>query len=133
MARLALILGSFYGMSAVILGAFGAHGLKKVLPTDKMSLVQSFDTGVKYQMYHAIVLLFLGIYMKYLQNTSTILDKAAIFFSVGTLLFSGSIYLLVALQIKDSVGLGKLGMITPIGGLFLVAGWAVMFYHFIRS
>ncbi len=133
MARLALIIGALYGMTAVILGAFGAHGLKKALAPEKWNLINSFDTGVKYQMYHALALLAIGAYMKSMGDTSLVLDSSITVMSLGTLLFSGSIYLLVALQIQDSVGLGKLGIITPIGGTMLVIAWGMMLYHFIRS
>ncbi len=133
MGKLALVLGSVYGLLAVAIGAFGAHGLKKIIPAQKSDLLTSFETGVRYQMYHAIVLLALGMYMRAIRREPTALMQATNFFSIGTLLFSGSIYLLVALQISNSVGLGKWGLITPIGGVLLLIAWTLLLVHFIRS
>ncbi len=107
---------SLFGMLSVIFGAFGAHALKKVLSTDQL---HSFEVGVKYQMYHAMVLLILGFNPGY--TTSAIYWC----FTIGILLFSFSIYGLV---ISDAKGkkLRFLGPITPIGGLLLVAGWILL-------
>ena len=89
MSQLALIFGCFFGCTAIILGAFGAHLLKKKLTSDQL---QSFETGVKYQMYHAIVLLALGFQL----DISATLNKYIIYaFIIGTILFSFSIYGLV--------------------------------------
>ncbi len=133
MGKLALLAGSIYGFLAVALGAFGAHGLKKYIPAEKQNLLSTFDTGVKYQMYHAIVLLALGLYMKAIDSSPALLKQASLLFSIGILFFSGSIYLLVGLQISESVGLGKIGIITPIGGLILLLAWAMLFVHFLRN
>ncbi len=123
MIQKALIFGSLFGCTAVIFGAFGAHLLKKKLTSDQL---QSFETGVKYQMYHAIVLLILGFNLEV--NTS--LDNFIIYaFIIGTLLFSFSIYGLV-LSSANNKKLKFLGPITPFGGLFLVAGWALLIYKF---
>jgi uncharacterized membrane protein YgdD (TMEM256/DUF423 family) len=107
---------SLFGMLSVIFGAFGAHALKKILSTDQL---HSFEVGVKYQMYHAIVLLVLGFNSDY--TTSTIYWC----FTIGIILFSFSIYGLV---ISDAKGkkLRFLGPITPIGGLLLVVGWLLI-------
>lgn len=119
----ALLFGSFFGALAIILGAFGAHLLKKKLNTE---LLQSFETGVKYQMYHAIVLLILGFN---LENTS--LDNGIItVFTIGVFLFSFSIYGLVLSSAKNKK-LRFLGPITPLGGLFLVLGWLLLIYKYI--
>ena len=124
MIQKALIFGSLFGCTAVIFGAFGAHLLKKKLTSDQL---QSFETGVKYQMYHAIVLLILGFNLEV--NTS--LDNFIIYaFIIGTLLFSFSIYGLV-LSSANNKKLKFLGPITPFGGLFLVAGWALLIYKFV--
>jgi uncharacterized membrane protein YgdD (TMEM256/DUF423 family) len=123
MIQKALIFGSLFGCTAVIFGAFGAHLLKKKLTSDQL---QSFETGVKYQMYHAIVLLIIGFNLEI--NTS--LDNCIIYaFIIGTLLFSFSIYGLV-LSSANNKKLKFLGPITPLGGLFLVAGWALLIYKF---
>lgn len=121
MNQITLLFASSYGAMAVIFGAFGAHALKKVLSED---LLKSFETGIKYQMYHAIVLLVLAFQLDF----STKLDCYIIYsFIIGIFLFSFSIYGLVL-----SSGKGKklkfLGPITPLGGLFLVIGWSLLIY-----
>lgn len=108
--------GAFLGMLAVILGAFGAHALKKTLSPDQL---HSFEVGVKYQMYHAIVLLTLGLNPNF--------TTAAIYwcFTVGIILFSFSIYGLILSDAKGKK-LKFLGPITPIGGLLFVVGWLLI-------
>ena len=124
MTQIALIFGSLFGFTAVIFGAFGAHLLKKKLTTDQL---QSFETGVKYQMYHGIVLLVLGFNL----NIDTLVDTFSIYaFIVGTILFSFSIYGLV-ISSANNKKMRFLGPITPLGGLFLVLGWGLLFYKFI--
>jgi uncharacterized membrane protein YgdD (TMEM256/DUF423 family) len=124
MTQIALIFGSLFGFTAVILGAFGAHLLKKKLTTDQL---QSFETGVKYQMYHAIILLTLGFNLDDNNNLDTYIIY---FFITGTLLFSFSIYGLVISSAKNKK-LTFLGPITPLGGLFLVIGWGLLIYKFL--
>jgi uncharacterized membrane protein YgdD (TMEM256/DUF423 family) len=110
------------GMTAIILGAFGAHALKKYLAVEQLA---SFETGVKYQMYHALFLLFLG-------TTSLIGEKAkkALFQFVvfGVIFFSGSIYLLATKAISG-IDFGFIGIITPIGGTLLIVAWAILFWN----
>ncbi len=126
MKQTVLIIASIYGMFAVILGALGAHAFKKILSEDKL---QSFETGVKYQMYHAIVLLIIGLYFQF-QNG---LEKGMAWsFIVGTLFFSVSIYLLVFSEYWG-VNLKFLGPVTPLGGLGMIAGWAMLLYIFIKQ
>ncbi|MBD0825495.1 DUF423 domain-containing protein [Aestuariibaculum marinum] len=108
-----IITGALYGMLSVIFGAFGAHALKKIISDSE--LLKSFETGVKYQMYHAIVLLILGLNNF---NNSTIYWC----FTIGIFLFSFSIYGLVLSSVKGKK-LKFLGPITPLGGLLLIAGW----------
>jgi len=108
--------GAFFGMLSVIFGAFGAHALKKILSTDQL---HSFEVGVKYQMYHAIVLLALGV------SSYTITSAIYWCFTVGIVLFSFSIYGLVLSDAKGKK-LRFLGPITPIGGLFLVTAWLLL-------
>ncbi|WNH09364.1 DUF423 domain-containing protein [Thalassobellus suaedae] len=105
--------GAIFGMLSVILGAFGAHALKKILSSDQL---HSFEVGVKYQMYHTIVLLVLGF------NNTHISSATYWCFTLGILLFSFSIYGLVLSDAKGKK-LRFLGPITPIGGLLLVIGW----------
>ncbi|WP_339885458.1 DUF423 domain-containing protein [Polaribacter vadi] len=124
MSQLALIFGSIFGGLAIILGAFGAHLLKKKLTSEQL---QSFETGVKYQMYHAIVLLLLGFH---LDISATINAYIVYSFIIGTILFSFSIYGLV-LSSANNKKLKFLGPITPLGGLFLVAGWVLLLFKFL--
>lgn len=119
MKTIVLLVATFYGMSSVILGAFGAHALKKVLSE---AALQSFETGVKYQMYHAIVLLIVGFYFSFstkLENTM------AWMFIAGVFLFSISIYLL---SISNYLGikLAFLGPVTPLGGLLMITAWVLL-------
>jgi uncharacterized membrane protein YgdD (TMEM256/DUF423 family) len=124
MTQIALIFGSLFGFTAVIFGAFGAHLLKKKLTKDQL---QSFETGVKYQMYHGIVLLVLGFNL----DKDTLVDTCSIYaFIIGTILFSFSIYGLV-ISSANNKKMRFLGPITPLGGLFLVLGWGLLFYKFI--
>lgn len=114
--------GTFLAGLAVILGAFGAHGLKKIVPPET---VTTFQTGVQYQMYHALAMIFVG--MLFEKTDSGIMKWAGICFIIGILLFSGSLYLITLLKAKNTVGLSGIGIITPFGGLFFVAGWLMMF------
>lgn len=117
MHKQSLTAGALFAMLAVALGAFGAHSLKEVL-SEKM--LQIFETGVKYQFYHSIGLLITGIlYASYPHKQ---IKLAGTFFITGILLFSGSLYAMAFLSI-NSVGIGPVGIITPIGGLFFIAGW----------
>jgi len=126
MVLVAQLVGSLLGLLAVILGAFGAHLLKKTFTADQLN---SFETGVKYQMYHALLILMLSFNL----NLETSLEKALIYcFIFGTVLFSFSIY---GLCISASKGnkIKLLGPITPLGGLLLVIGWGLLFYNFIKN
>ncbi len=126
MILLTQFFGGLFGLLAIIFGAFGAHALKKTLTQEQL---QSFETGVKYQMYHAILLIVIG----YNFGFNTPLDTyIAYCFILGTFLFSFSIY---ALTIGASKGkhLKFLGPITPIGGFLLVIGWALLTYSFVAE
>ncbi|WP_074407020.1 MULTISPECIES: DUF423 domain-containing protein [Aquimarina] len=111
-----LITGAVTGLLAVILGAFGAHGLEKLVDPES---INSFTTGVRYQMYHAIVCIILGN-MSVLQEVTR--KRIFYFFMGGITLFSGSIYLLVIDEVLG-VSLSSIGFITPLGGLLLILGW----------
>jgi uncharacterized membrane protein YgdD (TMEM256/DUF423 family) len=121
MYRKALVAGSVFAALAVILGAFGAHALKQVLEPDQL---QTFETGVKYQFYHSFALLATGII--YASFPFKQVKLASTFFITGILLFSGSLYALTLLKMNGQVGLGGVGIITPIGGLFFIAGWLLL-------
>ncbi len=101
----------------VILGALAAHKLKEIAPES----VGTFQTGVQYQMYHAFALILAAIAFE--KTGSKRIVQAGWLFFTGIVLFSGSLYALSLLKATGSVGLGGLGIITPIGGLFFIAGW----------
>ena len=108
---------------SVALGAFGAHGLKELVPAES---IQTFQTGVQYQMYHALALVLTGVlYEKFPSSVTRLAGK---FFIAGIILFSGSLYLLVLLKATETVGLSKIGIITPFGGLSFIAGWIILFF-----
>lgn len=122
MHKPSLIAASIFGASAVIIGAFAAHALKKILPADAL---QSVETAVRYQMYHAIVLLALcsaktWISAKRIKHIYRLLVS-------GILCFSGSIYLLLFLKMNQVIGLSGLGIVTPIGGILLILAWVLIF------
>ena len=123
MNEIALLFAAFFGATAIILGAFGAHLLKKKL---SIELLTSFETGVKYQIYHAIVLLVLGFQLK---EDTAINKYIFLAFIIGTVLFSFSIYGLVLSSARNKK-MRFLGPITPFGGLFLVIGWGLLLYTF---
>ena len=118
--------GAIFGMLAIIFGAFGAHALKKVLSIEELS---TFETGVRYQMYHALFLLFIGLKNELSKNT-----KKSIYYMVvfGILLFSGSIYLL-ATNSLSSFDFKTIGFITPIGGLLLILAWGVLLLNMVKK
>ena len=118
MHRVYLKIGAFIGAFSVLLGAFAAHQLKQYLAPDVLA---TFQTGVTYQFYHALALLATGILLKRYPNDWII--WAGRLFVVGIILFSGSLYLLAMLKSIKDIGLGGFGLITPVGGLLLVAGW----------
>ena len=117
---------AIFGMIAIILGAFGAHALKKVLSLEQLS---TFETGVRYQMYHAIFLLFIGLLNDLSQKA-----KKTIYFLVlfGVILFSGSIYLLATNDLT-SFDFKAIGFVTPIGGLLLILAWGVLLLNIINK
>ena len=114
MFRLALIVGCLFGLTGVGLGAMGAHALKSKLTPN---LLNAFQVGARYQLIHAVLLVGLGLWGHALP--SRWIDYATLSVIVGVLLFSGSLYVLALLQ-------WKVGIVTPIGGLFLIAGWFLM-------
>ncbi len=113
MERLFLVIGSLFGVLAVALGAFAAHGLQARLSAD---LLQTFETGARYQMYHALALLAAGLVIPRYPGAGLV-TTAGWLFVAGIVIFSGSLYLLAL------TGQRWLGAITPIGGLAFIAGW----------
>ena len=126
MDRKIITTAAFLGMTAIILGAFGAHALKKVLNLEQLN---TFETGVKYQMYHALFLLFVGLSQTITEKTKKIIFY---FIVVGVLFFSGSIYLLATNNLT-AFDFRKIGFITPIGGLLLIVGWIWLFIDFYKK
>lgn len=123
MQDIVLTTGALYGALAVIFGAFGAHALKRRFTED---LQKSFETGVKYQMYHALLLLVIGFQLDFRSTLEQIMAWA---FILGIFLFSFSIYGL-CLSSTGGAKLKFLGPVTPLGGLFLVIGWMLLFISF---
>ncbi len=126
MERKLYILGASFGLTAIIFGAFGAHTLKNYLTPEQLT---TFETGVRYQMYQALFLLLIASNL--LLNNKT---KKSIYFLtlIGVLFFSGSIYLL---STKTIIGLNfkPLGIITPIGGVLLIAAWFLLLFNVFKS
>ena len=115
-----------FGFVSIILGAFGAHALKKVLDTDQLS---SFEVGVRYMMYHALFLLFVGTTQLLLPEQKNLIYY---FTLLGTLFFSVSIFLLSTSAVTG-INFKYLGPITPIGGLLLIISWSMVFYYVITK
>ncbi len=126
MNKTILITGAVLGLLAVLLGAFGAHGLERLVDSNS---VDAFKTGVRYQMYHAIVCIILG--------NMTIIGVSAkkrifYFFMGGITLFSGSIYLL-AIDEALGISLSSIGFITPLGGFLLIFGWIFFIISLVKN
>ncbi|WP_264560207.1 DUF423 domain-containing protein [Flavobacterium sp. N2270] len=121
MEKKLILTAAIMGAVAIVLGAFGAHALKKVLTDPQLN---TFEVGVRYQMYHALFLLLIANL-----NFLTLKEKTTILYLVivGVVLFSGSIYMLstsTVTKIKTSI----LGPLTPLGGMFLIISWVYLFY-----
>ena len=117
-----LVAGGIFGLFGVILGAFGAHGLKNVLDADTLT---SFETGVRYQIYHALLLIGLANFTK-LQN-----NLLFWFFTIGSIFFSGSIYLL-SLDELAGLDFSSIALVTPLGGALLIVGWTLLIFKSLR-
>jgi len=117
---------AIFGMLAIVLGAFGAHALKKVLSIEELA---TFETGVKYQMYHALFLLFIGMNDKIAQKTKKTIYYLTV---LGVSFFSGSIYLLATNNIT-AFDFKIIGFVTPLGGLLLISSWGVLLMSFINK
>ena len=116
-----IVLGSIFGFFTIALGAFGAHGLKNILINNETTDI--YNKAVLYQMFHTLVLLFLGLYQELGKNIHMLTGLS---FVLGILIFSGSLYILSITNIK------WLGAITPIGGLFFLIGWISLFIYSIK-
>ena len=123
MKNVFLIAGALSGAIAVMLGAFAAHGLRSSLSVENF---QVFHTGVEYQFYHSLALLFTGIIMEKVQNKLILLAGYA--FITGIILFSGSLYLLSTVN-----SLHWMGLATPLGGLCFICGWIFLAISLFKS
>ena len=126
MKTFTLVIGAVYGLLSVVLGAFGAHAFKKILSVERL---ESFEVGVRYQMYAAFFLLIVGYILKF----ETGQEKwISILMIAGTFLFSVSIYFL---SFQDYLGMNLkfLGPITPLGGLLMIISWAMLIFYFAKN
>jgi len=120
-----LIIATLFGSSAIILGAFGAHAFKKLISAEKLA---SFEVGVRYQMYSALILLILGFQLDF----DIYSERLAVYgITAGTILFSFSIYFLSFAEYWKK-NLKFLGPITPLGGLLMLIGWISLMISFLR-
>ena len=122
-----ILTAAFFGLTAVVLGAFGAHGLADKISEDQL---KTWKTGVEYQFYHTIALLFLATFSR---AKNSFIKLSFISFSVGILLFSGSLYLLSTYSVTGFGTPAVLGPITPLGGLSFIVGWAGLFVATIKN
>ncbi|MGO4822547.1 MULTISPECIES: DUF423 domain-containing protein [unclassified Flavobacterium] len=114
------------GGIAIIFGAFGAHALKKVLAPEQLI---TFETGVRYQMYHALFLLFVGLLTNLSEKAKKTIHNLVL---SGVILFSGTIYLL-ATNALTSFDFKTIGFVTPIGGALLIAAWLVLLFQNLKK
>ena len=127
MNRRIILTASFFGAVAVILGAFGAHGLKNVLSADALAI---WTKGIEYQFYHTFALLFLSTFNRF---RTKLVDISYFCFTTGIVLFSGSLYLLATREITQLGFVNLVGPVTPLGGLLLVAGWVFLFFAALKN
>jgi uncharacterized membrane protein YgdD (TMEM256/DUF423 family) len=120
-----LIVGSIFGLISIVLGAFASHGLENLITKDA---VETFQVGVRYQMYHALLLLFVGSTLNIKPKSKQWIFRLTL---VGVVLFSGSIYGL-ATNILTGFDFKTIGFVTPIGGLLLIVSWAIILLDFLK-
>ncbi len=121
-----ILTAAVFGMLAVILGAFGAHGLKDRISVDALSI---WSKGVEYQFYHTFALLFLSTFVRF---KNRLVNLAYFSFTLGILFFSGSLYLLATREITHLSFANIIGPITPLGGLLFILGWVFLFLAALR-
>ena len=119
-----LLAGAIFGCTGVLIGAFGAHGLEKLIDIDAQA---TFETGVRYQMYHALLLLLVSTFALSEKTKKTIFILGV----SGVILFSGSIYGLATNELTG-FDFKKIAMLTPLGGTLLIAAWAVLVVQFFK-
>ena len=123
MQKFFLISGGVLGMLGVVIGAFGAHALKSRLVAN--GRLDTFETAVKYQFYHALALILLGLIMNQWDQKAFVISGYG--FLTGTLLFSGSLYVLAI------AGITRMGAVAPFGGLAMILGWAAMCWGLMKA
>ena len=117
-----LSITALLGFCAVAFGAFGAHVLKEKLGVDAL---KTFETGVRYQMYHVIILLFVNTYDGFSIKTK---KTISLLFFIGILFFSGSLYAITA----GNISAKSIWFVTPLGGVFLLSGWLTLLFRFLK-
>lgn len=127
MNKRVIIIASVFGMLAVILGAFGAHGLKNILDPSGLEV---WKTAVSYHFYHTLALLFVSTLP---ESKSRAANLTVWFFSLGILLFSGSLYLISLKDVLEISQLSILGPITPLGGLCFILGWGSLLFAALKN
>ncbi len=127
MQKFFLIAVALAGLTAVTLGAFGAHGLKPLIDADHLNM---WEKGVQYQIYHALALFMCYLYLR--KEDAPVIRYAGICFILGILCFSGSLYLLSTRSLTNIPAI-VLGPVTPIGGFFFIAGWALVLINAIKT
>ena len=128
MHKIFLILGTVLSGLAVALGAFGAHGLKKLVAPET---VATYQTGVQYQMYHALALIVVGILTE--RTANSFLNYSGLLFLGGVVFFSGSLYMIVSMQAMNKTIPAYIGILTPVGGLLFIIGWILLLLGIIRK
>ena len=128
-SRFHIFCGLSFACLGVVIGAFAAHGLKPLL---SLKEINNFETGVKYQFYHAFALIFLGILGAIIPLNERIFKVAGFLFFIGIILFSGSLYLL-STQSLFNISIPLLGPITPLGGSLLIFGWVFAAWGLIKK
>jgi len=126
MERKIILTAAFFGVLAIILGAFGAHALKEILTSEQLT---SFETGVRYQMYHAFFLFFVASRKELSLKALNVIYNLVL---AGVIFFSGSIYLLTTKNVTH-IDFKIIGFVTPIGGLLLIFAWLVLFATFFKK
>lgn len=127
MKKTFLIAAALAGLTAVILGAFGAHGLRPLISPEHLSL---WEKGVQYQIYHALAIFLCYLFLK--RDYTLLIRNAAICFAMGILFFSGSLYLLATRELTGIPAI-LLGPITPVGGFFFIIGWGLIFVQALKE
>lgn len=122
MHKIYLKIAVFLGALSVAMGAFAAHGLKKIVAEKSVAV---FQTGVQYQMYHVFALLATGILYQFFQNK--FITNAGKFFILGIILFSGSLYVLTFSEVLHSTAFSWIVFVTPLGGVTFIIGWLLLF------